>query len=93
MHTHRRSLSVAVLAIAGALVCAPAAPQARAQGKGRTRDVFVSVTDKSGAPAKDLALTDLSIKEDNQSREVLAIASAAKAPNGSASACVRRQVK
>jgi len=80
MHSHYRPLPLTVLAIVGALVCAPAAPQVNAQARGRTRDVYVSVTDKSGAPAKDLAPTDFSIKEDNQSREVLAIASAAKTP-------------
>ncbi len=80
MQTLHRTSLLTVLIIAGVLVSAPAVPQAGAQAKGRTRDVYVSVTDKSGAVAKDLALTDVSIKEDNQSREVLAIASAAKTP-------------
>jgi hypothetical protein len=75
MRRHHPSISLSVLAIAGALVCSTAAPRARAgeQAGGKTRDVYVTITDKAGAPAKDVAITDLSIKEDNQSREVLAV--------------------
>lgn len=61
--------------MAGALLSltpAPAVLQA-AQAKGKTRDVYVTITDKAGAPAKDLAITDFTIREDNQAREVLAV--------------------
>ncbi len=78
MRRHHPSISLSVLAIAGALVCSTAAPRALAgeQAGGKTRDVYVTITDKAGAPAKDVAITDLSVKEDNQSREVLAVAPA-----------------
>lgn len=73
MHNHSRSLSLTALAVVGVLVSVPAAPQAGAQANGKTRDIYVTVTDKSGAPVKDLAITDFTIREDNQSREVLAV--------------------
>lgn len=73
MRTHFRSLFLTALAVVGVLLCAPAVPHAGAQAKGRTRDTYVSVTDKSGAPAKDLAITDFVVREDNQAREVLAV--------------------
>ena len=57
------------------LTPAPAVLQAE-QAKGKTRDVYVTITDKAGAPAKDLAITDFTIREDNQAREVLAVAPA-----------------
>ena len=78
MRSFHRSLSLSVLAIAGALVVSTAAPRAvgPAQAKGRTRDVFVTITDKAGAPAAGLTITDFTIKEDNQAREVLAVAPA-----------------
>lgn len=73
MHKVHRTFCLTVLAIAGALVCAPATPKAGAQNNGKTRDIYVTVTDKSGAPVKDLTIADFSIREDNQSREVLAV--------------------
>ncbi|MEI6245801.1 MAG: VWA domain-containing protein [Acidobacteriota bacterium] len=79
MRSHHRLLFLCVLAMAGVLVAATAAPRVQAQAKGRTRDVYVTITDKSGAPAKDVAITDLTIREDNQAREVLAVGPA-KAP-------------
>jgi hypothetical protein len=80
MRRHYRSLSLSSLALAGALFCFTAAPSAfRAASElpqSKTRDVYVSITDKSGAPAKDVGITDLTIREDGQSREVLAVAPA-----------------
>ena len=75
MRRHFRTLSLSALAIVGTLVCSTAAPRALAgeQSGGKTRDVYVTVTDKAGAPVKSLALTDVTIREDNLSREVLAI--------------------
>ena len=60
-----------MLAVVSALVLAPATPGA--QVKGKTRDIYVSITDKSGAPAKDVTIADITVREDNQAREVLAI--------------------
>lgn len=79
MRSHHRLLFLCVLAMAGVLLAATAAPRVQAQAKGRTRDVYVTITDKSGAPAKDVAITDFTIREDNQAREVLAVGPA-KAP-------------
>ena len=79
MRSHHRLLFLCVLAMAGVLLAATAAPRVEAQAKGRTRDVYVTITDKSGAPAKDVAITDFTIREDNQAREVLAVGPA-KAP-------------
>ncbi len=81
MQRHHRSLSVSMLAVTGALVCSTAAPRALApaQAKGNSRNVVVTITDKAGQPARDVAITDVTIREDNQAREVLAVAPA-KAP-------------
>jgi len=85
MRRQHRSLSLSslALALAGALVCSTAAPRAfRAAPEPRqakTRDVYVSITDKTGAPAKDVTIKDITIREDGQAREVLAI-SPAKTP-------------
>lgn len=78
MRTHDRSLLLSVLALAGALLCSTAAPRAfrAAPEQGKTRDVYVSITDKTGAPAKDVTINDLTIREDGQAREVLAVAPA-----------------
>ena len=80
MRTLHRSLSVSVMAMLGALMLTSAAPNARTataqQAKGKTHDVYVTITDKSGAPARDVALTDVTVREDNQAREVLAVAPA-----------------
>lgn len=72
MGSRPRSFSWGVLAIAGALLCAPAGPSAQ----GRTHTAFVSVTDKAGVPVKDLTVADVIVREDNQAREVLKVAPA-----------------
>jgi VWFA-related protein len=71
-------LSLSVLAVTGALLCSIPGPRAMsaAQANGNTRNVFVTLTDKSGQPAKNVAITDFTIREDNQAREVLAVAPA-----------------
>lgn len=78
MRSHNRLLLLSVLAMAGVLVSATVTPRvvSAAQAKGRTRDVYVTITDKAGLPAKDIAITDFTIREDNQAREVLAVAPA-----------------
>ena len=83
MRSHDRLLVLSVLAIAVALLHPTASPQAQgtqasqaSQSTKRTHDVYVSITDKSGAPARDVSIADLTIREDNQAREVLAIAPA-----------------
>lgn len=77
MRTHDRSLSLSVLALAGALLCSTAAPRAfRAAPEppqGKTRNVYVSITDKTGAPAKDVTINDITVREDGQAREVLSV--------------------
>jgi len=42
-----------------------------AQRESRQREVFVSVTDKNGAPIRDLGPADFTVTEDNVAREVL----------------------
>ena len=74
-------LLLSVLAVAGTLLTTTAAPRVLArtpaeQAKGKTRDIFLSVTDKAGAPATGLTINDFTVREDNQSREVLAAAAA-----------------
>lgn len=78
MRRQHRWLPLSVLAIAGSLLCATAAPRAAtplasAQAKGKTRDVYLTVTNKSGAPATGLTIDDFTVREDNQSREILAV--------------------
>ena len=46
------------------------------QATSRTRDVYVNITNKDGLPATGVAISDLTIREDNQDREVLAVAPA-----------------
>jgi hypothetical protein len=75
----RYRLSLSVLVVTGALLSSVPGQQASAaaQAKGNTRNVFVTLTDKAGQPAKNVAITDFTIREDNQAREVLAVAPAA----------------
>lgn len=77
MRTPHRSLLV--FAVAGALLASVSVPAARSQSNPRTRNVYVTVTDKSGAAARDLTPADFTIREDNQAREVLEVTQA-KAP-------------
>ena len=77
MRTPHRSLLFAL--VAGLLLASASLPSARSQSNPRTRNVYVTVTDKSGAPAKDLTPADFTIREDNQAREVLEVTQA-KAP-------------
>ena len=73
MRTHSRLLVVAL--IAGACLIA-AGPAVHGQTNRRTHDVYVTVTDKAGAPATDLTPADFTIREDNRDREVLAVGTA-----------------
>jgi hypothetical protein len=55
------------------------AAQTREQRATNQHRVYVSVVDKKGAPAGSLAVTDLTIKEDGKSREVLKVEPATEA--------------
>jgi len=74
MRRHYRLLSLSVLAIVGTLLGSSATPRAlgASPAQGKTRDVFVNIT-KDGVPATDVAITDLTVREDNQDREVVAV--------------------
>jgi VWFA-related protein len=54
----------------GAFAVSPA-PDAAQRNQSRTRDIYVSVVDSSGAPVKDLTAADFVVREDNAVREVL----------------------
>ena len=60
-----------VLVAASSLVVAAAAPQKGAPPKGKTRQVFVSVTDQAGAPVTDLSAGDFDIQEKGVKRPVV----------------------
>jgi hypothetical protein len=68
-------IAVSVPALAAvtllAAVLLASAPAVIAQGK--TRTIYASITDKSGAPAQNLTVADVTLREDNQAREVVSI--------------------
>lgn len=74
MRMHKRSWIFGAVALTGALATMLTVSAAGLQRA--TRSIFVSVTDKAGQPVTDLALTDISVREDNQEREVLAVSKA-----------------
>jgi VWFA-related protein len=63
-----RALSIAV-AICSTVVSAE--PQAGQSGAARTRDIYVSVVDRQGAPVTGLTAADFTVREDGVVREVL----------------------
>lgn len=60
-------------AASGEQTTPPPKPQA---SDAKTRDVYVTVTDSSGAPAQNLAVKDFAVREDGSPREVLRVAPA-----------------
>jgi VWFA-related protein len=65
----------ALVALAAAVaVASPLASQTTRGAK--TRDVFVSFVDKNGAPVENVTVADVTVREDGQAREVLAVAPA-----------------
>lgn len=74
MRNRFRSLGVSVCALAAAAVLASAAvPHAAPAAQARTRTIYASITDKTGAPAANLTAADLTLREDGQAREILSI--------------------
>jgi hypothetical protein len=71
----RPHASVAV-ALAAALCAFAAAGPSAQRSAARERSLYVSVVDQNGAPVADLGPTDVIVKEDNVTREVLRIAPA-----------------
>jgi hypothetical protein len=65
--------------VGGVLVAAPAFPQSKNAAKTATRQVFVSVLDRSGAPMLDLLPRDFKVTETGVDREVVR-AGLAKSP-------------
>jgi len=64
-----RRVAAAAVLVAVAWLVAPNRPAAQ----GRERSLYVSVVDASGAPVRDLTTTDVIVKEDNVTREVLRV--------------------
>src|SRR5215510_12669163 len=56
--------------VVAALLAAPVAGQSKASGKMHARQVFVTVTDRAGAPILDLMQDDFEITEDGVSRRI-----------------------
>src|SRR5262245_21643154 len=57
-------------AVATAMLVAPAGGQSKPAGKMRPRQVFVTVTDRAGAPLLDLEHDDFEITEDGVTRRI-----------------------
>ncbi len=64
-----------VCSLAACLAAAPVVSASRQEGP-RTRNVYVTALDASGAPAKDLTVADVTVREDGKPREVLKVAPA-----------------
>jgi hypothetical protein len=62
---------LAAVSIAGLWLCTAAAPAA--QRSSRERSMYVSVVDQNGAPVPNVGPSDLVVKEDNLTREVLRV--------------------
>jgi hypothetical protein len=71
----RTRVSSAVLLVAGLSWWSAAAPVAQ-RSQPRERSLYVTVVDKDGAPVPNLAPSDIVVKEDNLTREVLRVAPA-----------------
>lgn len=71
----RTRVFTAVLLVAG-LSWWSAADTAAQRSQGRERSLYTSVVDKDGMPVPDLGPSDLLVKEDNMTREVLRVAPA-----------------
>src|SRR5262245_30501803 len=56
--------------VVAALLAAPVAGQSKASGKMHARQVFVTVTDRAGAPILDLMQDDFEITEDGAARRI-----------------------
>jgi von Willebrand factor type A domain len=66
--------AVGISLVAGLCLCAVAAPVA--QRSSRERSMYVSVVDQNGAPVPNVGPSDLLVKEDNVTREVLRVSPA-----------------
>ncbi len=63
-----------VYALAAALVLCSTAPRAEAEHVAqKTRTIYASITDKAGAPAANLTVADVTVREDGQAREVVSV--------------------
>lgn len=74
-----RSLKVSVYLLTAAMVLSFAATSftAAPAAQGKTRTLYASITDKAGVPAADLTAADITVREDNQSREIVSVKRAA----------------
>src|SRR4051794_16308988 len=72
--TRPRALALGGL-VAALWIGLPTAPAAQ-RSSGRERSLYVSVVDQDGAPVPDLAPSDVVVKEDNLTREILRVAPA-----------------
>jgi VWFA-related protein len=60
-----------VCSLAACLAAVPVVAAQRQESGPRTRNVYVTALDSSGAPAKDLTAADFAVREDGSVREVL----------------------
>lgn len=72
MRNRSRSLGITACALASAMALVSVTLGA-AHVPQKTRTIYASITDKAGVPAANLTVADLTLREDNQAREVLSI--------------------
>jgi VWFA-related protein len=65
-----------VCSLAACLTAVPVVSASRQDAGPRTRNVYITALDASGAPAKDLTVADFTVREDGKPREVLKVAPA-----------------
>lgn len=68
-----KALSLLVLSGVLSAPAAPAAQERPTSASARTRDIYVSVTDRKGTPVTGLTASDFTVSEDNVPRDVIRV--------------------